>query len=250
MTGTPRSKPRYAELGDQLQAAIESGQYAVGTLLPTELELCERFHVSRHTARAALARLSSAGLVQRRPGAGTRVIAQNAMMRYEHEIDTVDLLLQYGNSTYLKVLDSARASADVAMAQLLDIREGKDYLHLNCLRLEPTRQAIAVSRILVPVRSGVPVKSLLDTTSAARTITEFLAPSRLSRVEQIFDAASFSATEARLLGVKTSAPAMRVQRRYYDADERLLLVAISLHPPERFAYSMVLTRNRRLVGNT
>jgi len=245
MTGPQRSKPRYAELGDLLQAAIESGQYPVGTLLPTELELCERFHVSRHTARAALARLSSAGLVQRRPGAGTRVIAQSAMMRYEHEIDTVDLLLQYGNSTYLKVLDAARASADVAMAQLLDVREGKDYLQLNCLRLEPTRQAIAVTRILVPVRGGVPVQALLDPTTAARTITGFLAPSRLSRVEQIFDAASFSATEARLLGVKTNAPAMRVQRRYYDANEHLLLVAISLHPPERFAYSMVLTRNRR-----
>jgi len=245
MSDAHRSKPRYVELGDLLQAAIESGQYMVGTLLPTELELCERFRVSRHTARAALARLSSAGLVQRRPGAGTRVIAQSAMMRYEHEIDTVDLLLQYGNSTYLKVLDAERLSADVAMAQLLDIREGKDCLQLHCLRLEPTRQPIAVTRILVPARGGVPIRALLKTTTAARAISEFLAPSKLSRVDQIFDAASFSDVEARLLGVKRSAPAMRVQRRYYDANERLLLVAISLHPPERFAYSMVLTRHRR-----
>jgi len=176
MTGTQRSKPRYAELGDLLQAEIESGQYPVGTLLPTELELCERFQISRHTARAALARLSSAGLVQRRPGAGTRVIAKNAMMRYEHEIDTVDLLLQYGNSTYLKVLDAERMNADVAMAQLLDIREGKDYLQLHCLRLEPTRQPIAVTRILVPIRGGVPIKALLDAATAARTISGFLAP--------------------------------------------------------------------------
>ena len=81
MTGTRRNKPRYAELGDLLQAAIEKGEYAVGTLLPTELELCERFSVSRHTARAALAQLITAGLVQRRPGAGTRVISQRAAMR-------------------------------------------------------------------------------------------------------------------------------------------------------------------------
>ena len=42
-----------------------------------------------------------------------------------------------------------------------------------------------------------------------------------------------------------AAPALRVQRCYRDADGRVLMVAISLHPPGRFAYSMVLARNRR-----
>jgi GntR family transcriptional regulator len=246
MTGTRRSKPRYAELGDLLQTAIEKGDYAVGTLLPTELELCERFSVSRHTARAALAQLISAGLVQRRPGAGTRVIAQSAAMRYEHEIDTVDLLMQYGNTTRLQVLSGERGITDAAMAQLLEINEGKEFLRLNSLRLEePSRQPIAVTQMLVPVRSGVPVDKLLDPAGAARAVAKYLDPSKLSRVEQVFDAASFTAEEAKLLDIKKSEPAMRVQRRYRDANGRLLMVAISLHPPGRFAYSMVLSRNHR-----
>ena len=246
MTGTRRSKPRYAELGDLLQAAIEKGDYAVGTLLPTELELCERFSVSRHTARAALAQLISAGLVQRRPGAGTRVIAQSAAMRYEHEIDTVDLLMQYGNSTRLKVLEAERKLADAAMAQRLDIHEGKEYLRLHCLRLEEqTREPIAVTEMLIPVRSGVPTDKLLEVTGAARALAKFLDPAKLSRVEQVFDAASFEAADAKLLDIKKTEPAMRVQRRYRDANARLLLIAISLHPPGRFAYSMVLSRNHR-----
>ncbi|MEN5208665.1 GntR family transcriptional regulator [Stenotrophomonas terrae] len=246
MTGTRRSKPRYAELGDLLQAAIEKGDYAVGTLLPTELELCERFSVSRHTARAALAQLISAGLVQRRPGAGTRVIAQSAAMRYEHEIDTVDLLMQYGNSTRLKVLEAERKLADAAMAQRLDIHEGKEYLRLHCLRLEEqTREPIAVTEMLIPVRSGVPTDKLLEVAGAARALAKFLDPAKLSRVEQVFDAASFEAADAKLLDIKKTEPAMRVQRRYRDANARLLLIAISLHPPGRFAYSMVLSRNHR-----
>lgn len=246
MTGTRRSKPRYAELGDLLQAAIEKGEYAVGTLLPTELELCERFSVSRHTARAALAQLISAGLVQRRPGAGTRVIAQNSAMRYEHEIDTVDLLMQYGNSTRLQVLEAERKLADAAMAQRLDIHEGKEYLRLHCLRLEEqTREPIAVTEMLIPVRTGVPTDKLLEVAGAARALAKFLDPTKLSRVEQVFDAASFEASDAKLLDIKKSEPAMRVQRRYRDANGRLLLVATSLHPPGRFAYSMVLSRNHR-----
>jgi len=246
MTGTRRSKPRYAELGDLLQAAIEKGEYAVGTLLPTELELCERFSVSRHTARAALAQLISAGLVQRRPGAGTRVIAQNSAMRYEHEIDTVDLLMQYGNSTRLQVLEAERKLADPLMAQRLDIHEGKEYLRLHCLRLEEqSREPIAVTEMLIPVRTGVPTDKLLEVAGAARALAKFLDPAKLSRVEQVFDAASFEAADAKLLDIKKSEPAMRVQRRYRDANGRLLLVATSLHPPGRFAYSMVLSRNHR-----
>src|SRR5574337_1295699 len=54
MNAKPRSKPRYAEVGDQLREAIERGDYPVGSLLPTELELCDRFEISRYTARAAL----------------------------------------------------------------------------------------------------------------------------------------------------------------------------------------------------
>lgn len=241
-----RSKPRYAELGDLLQSAIEKGEYAVGELLPTELELCERFNVSRHTARAALAQLIHAGLVRRRPGAGTRVIAKSVAMRYEHEIDTVELLLQYGNTTRLNVLTAHRLVADAAIAQRLEIKEGKDYLHLHCVRLEEdTREPIAITEMLIPVLSGVPVEAFLDVQIAARTVAKFIEPTRLSRVEQMFDAASFTTEDAKLLGIKKTEPAMRVLRRYRDAKGRLILEAISRHPPGRFAYSMVLSRNHR-----
>lgn len=244
MSSTRASKPRYAVIGDELQASIERGDYPVGTLLPTELDLCERYSVSRHTARAALAQLIRAGLVRRRPGAGTRVVAKHAVMRYEHEINSVEQLWQYGNTTRLELLEARRASADEANIVLLEIDKGKPYLQLRSLRLEmPMRQPIAVTELLIPIRTGVPADKLQDPATSARTLGQFLDPSRLSRVEQTFDATSFSAADAKLLGIKRSAPAMRVQRRYRDAGGRLLAVATSLHPPGRFAYSMVLSRN-------
>lgn len=245
-TTTQRSKPRYVELGEELRAAIESGEYPVGSLLPTELELCERFSVSRHTARSALAQLISAGMVLRRPGAGTRVIARHEAMRYEHEIDTVDLLMQYGNTTRLRVIKSQRASADTDMAERLEISAGKDYLYLVGMRMEePSGERIAYTEMLTPVRRGVPVANLLDLTTAARTVATFLDPARLSRVDQRFDATSFTPEQAELMGLSDRDPAMRVERRYRDVTGRLLMLAVSLHPAGRFAYSMVLSRNSR-----
>ena len=246
MTVKQRSKPRYAELGDMLQTGIERGDYPVGSLLPTELELCERYQVSRHTARAALTQLIAAKLVQRRPGSGTRVIAQREAMRYEHEIDNLDLLIQYGNSTRLQVLAAHLATATAGMAKQLEISAGDDYLHLDGLRLEePGREPIAVTEMLVPIRAETPVADMLDLSTSPRTVAMFLDASRLSQVEQVFDAVSLQANEARLLGVKRSEPAMRVQRHYRDADGHLLMLAISKHPPGQFAYSMVLSRTRR-----
>src|SRR5215203_4851633 len=57
---------RYLQIARELKRTIADGTYAVGARLPTELELCEQFGISRFTARAAVRVLSSAGLVTRR----------------------------------------------------------------------------------------------------------------------------------------------------------------------------------------
>ena len=76
------------------------------------------------------------------------MIAQNVAMRYEHEIDTVDLLLQYGNTTRLQVISAQRLPASAEVARQLEITEGKDSLRLYTLRLEePSRQPLAVTEI-------------------------------------------------------------------------------------------------------
>ena len=69
------SQPRYLQIAADLKQAIVSGRYPVGARLPTELELCEQFGISRFTAREAVRVLSSAGLVSRKQRVGTIVVA-------------------------------------------------------------------------------------------------------------------------------------------------------------------------------
>ncbi len=58
-----------------LRKEIVDGIYPpVGSQLPTEHELCERFAVSRYTVREALRRLREDNLVSSRPRTGTQVI--------------------------------------------------------------------------------------------------------------------------------------------------------------------------------
>ena len=45
-----------------LMKEVGDGKFPIGSMLPTELELCERFDVSRYTIREALRRLEEIGL--------------------------------------------------------------------------------------------------------------------------------------------------------------------------------------------
>ena len=68
--------PRYQRVADDLTKRIGSGKYPVGAYLPTEMELCRQYGISRHTVREALRQLRDAGLISRRRRIGTEVVAR------------------------------------------------------------------------------------------------------------------------------------------------------------------------------
>ena len=63
----------YRQIADQLRALIDSGEYVVGSRLPTERDLAEQLKVSRPTVREALIALEVEGRVRIRVGSGIYV---------------------------------------------------------------------------------------------------------------------------------------------------------------------------------
>jgi DNA-binding LacI/PurR family transcriptional regulator len=70
--------PKYKQIYTRLRSALANREYAPGDKLPTENELVEQFHASRPTVSRALAQLESEGLVDRRAGSGTFVLAEKS----------------------------------------------------------------------------------------------------------------------------------------------------------------------------
>lgn len=71
----PISRKNAAEaVFDDLRSAIGSGRLIVGTRLPSEAQLAERYGVSRPIIREALRSLQTLGLTQTRTGSGTYVM--------------------------------------------------------------------------------------------------------------------------------------------------------------------------------
>src|SRR5580692_4700782 len=67
--------PKYRQIYEDLHAAIRTGSFQVGDRLPSETELGERYNTSRITVAKALNELQLQGLVSRRAGSGTHVLA-------------------------------------------------------------------------------------------------------------------------------------------------------------------------------
>ncbi|OKJ31993.1 FadR/GntR family transcriptional regulator [Streptomyces sp. CB01580] len=82
------TSPRRSALADQviaqLRNQITSGEWPVGSRIPTEPELVEQLRVARNTVREAVRALAHNGLLDIRQGSGTYVVATSELAGVMH----------------------------------------------------------------------------------------------------------------------------------------------------------------------
>ena len=69
----PRFQPLYQQIKAAILQGIESGEWAPGQMIPSEMDLARRFAVSQGTVRKAVEALAAENLLARRQGKGTYV---------------------------------------------------------------------------------------------------------------------------------------------------------------------------------
>lgn len=74
----------YLQLYEIIKRKIETGEWTVGSQIPTEEQLCKMFNVSRATVRTAIIELVRQGYLRRQPGKGTfinkKIISEGLVM--------------------------------------------------------------------------------------------------------------------------------------------------------------------------
>lgn len=81
--------PMYAQLADQIRAAVASGRLAPGDKLPGVRELAEQLGINLQTAAKAYAELTAAGLLRTRHGSGTFVAQRSSRTTAKHARDVL-----------------------------------------------------------------------------------------------------------------------------------------------------------------
>jgi GntR family transcriptional regulator len=238
------SRPRYQRVADDLTKRIGNGKYPVGGLLPTEMELCRQYNISRHTVREALRQLRDAGLISRRRRIGTEVVSRMPNASYRQPTNSIGDLLQYAEETQLSILETKEVAADAALAEMLECREGARWLQVNSLRAVPgDARPVCMTTAYIDLRFPDLAKNLAELSGPISAMLERVYGIRIARIEQSIQAVRLGKRQAKLLRALDGSPALRAIRRYYDNTGRLIELSNAIHPGERFTYITSLVRS-------
>src|ERR1700730_5384190 len=126
--------PLYFQIAENLKQAIEEGALKPGERVNNELDLAERLGVSRPTVRHAVQRLVEQGLVSRRRGLGTVVVAPR-ILRSVALTSLYDDLLANHRHPATTVLTAREIRAGDELASVLVLPAGAAVLSVERLRL-------------------------------------------------------------------------------------------------------------------
>jgi len=127
--------PVWLQIRRAIAGPIVEGRWQPGARIPSEMELTERFGVSRMTVGKAIQSLAADGLVQRRRKVGT-VVAERAQERPVFEIwDIADLVARSGGTYAYRLLECRKLAGDPERRELLGVSSRTPTLWMRSLHL-------------------------------------------------------------------------------------------------------------------
>lgn len=232
-------KPRYLALAERITEAIGEGAYEVGSLLPSEAELCTKYRCSRHTVREATRVLQDLGLVVRQQGRGTQVRASKVASRYVLAMDAIPDLWEYVKHTKLKVIRRKIIAARDAIT-LLPGSESHRWRLVEAVRCADAGEPIAWKQVYIDAtydrvlsqigERQVPIYALIEQHYGVRTV----------KVRQDISAIAIPKEAAQTLQVAPGSCGLAVLRHYVGSDNTVFEVTMSVYPADRFRYSVEL----------
>jgi GntR family transcriptional regulator len=245
VTDTRTGDHRYLQVARALRKDIVDGVYPVGSQLPTEHELCERFAVSRYTVREALRRLRDDNLVASRPRAGTMVVPRPSSHAYVQDVMSINDLLAFATGAQFTIESTAMVTLDADIAQRTGLAIGQEWLAVRGVRAT-AGAAVPVCRTEYYInRAFAAVGRMLPRhTGPIFPLIEDLFGVSITEVHQEIAAVAVEPELAAHLKVAAGTPALQMQRTYTTSDGEVAQVTVNTHPGERFRHSATLRRVR------
>lgn len=238
---SPTFSPLYQQIKALITQSLQSGEWKPGELIPSEIELANRFKVSQGTVRKAIDELAAENLVVRRQGKGTFVATHHearAQFRF------LRLMPDAGEPHYAenRILDVKRLRSPAELARLLDIKSGDSVIFIKRVQAFDGIPTI-VEEIWLP---GVLFKGL-----TADRLSEYKGPmyglfetefgTRMIRATEKIRAVTADGDTAELLGVGVSTPLLSVERVSYTYGDRPVEVRRGLYLTDRHHYQNELS---------
>ena len=234
--------PLYYQLKEILLQYIQNAE--LGVPIPPELELCERFGISRPTVRQAVNELVVEGYLERQKGRGTFVTRPKITRDYHFALRSFnDEMQQKGLSPSTRVLEFAAVRADDRVAEKLRLNRGSGVVKLRRLRSANGEPVLIVLTYLPADRFPDLLSKDLEQNSLYTTLAEDY-NSPVERTLRSLEARPAGEYEAELLRIKKGAPVQYIETVAYLADGTPAEFSIGSYRGDRNKFTFELSRSR------
>ena len=228
-------KPLHTQISEYVMTNIESGQWPVGHLLPTEMELCEQFGVSRASVRTALLSLVNDGYLIRVKGRGTFVTTPQRVEESTVFIESfAEEMHRRGEVIETEVLEFRVMQADERVRAKLQLPPDSSVIKLTRLRYR--KDHIDEGPIVLTTSYYTMKLSFLQnydfgSISVHQAMSEH--GMAMKYMEKHINVTSLDARSSRLMCVEGGAPALTIVSYTRDMDDELVEYCESYYPASR-----------------
>lgn len=228
-------KPLYTQVSDYVMEKITSGEWPVGHMLPTEMELCTQFGMSRPSVRTALLSLVNEGYLVRVKGRGTFVTKPQRVEESTVFIESFAAeMLKRGMEIETEVLEFRTMAADERIREYLHLPEGSTVMKLSRLRYckdSFEEGPIVLTSSYFTMKLAFIQNYDFSTTSVHKAMEDHGMARK--HMEKHINAAALDVRSCRLLGVEPGTPAVLIRSFTKDMDEEYIEYCESFYPANR-----------------
>ena len=230
-------RPIYNQLVEILRLKIEN-EMAPNEKMLSERGICEQYGVSRTTVRLAMAELEHMGYIYKRHGKGTFVAAlnknsQNLMESYSF----TDYMREHGKKPSTKVLSFEILDSTNYFAENLGISPGEKIIKITRLRLAD-ELPMMLERTYLPQKDFAGLTEEMVTKKPLYEIFRDNYGQVIKVADEEFSAGLLSDIEASLLGIPKDLACLKLIRKTYNNENRVIEFTLSVARSDKFVYKV------------
>ncbi|MDY2788860.1 MAG: GntR family transcriptional regulator [Atopobium sp.] len=233
--------PLYQQIYEEIQLAIQNGEYVEDQMLPTEKELIEKYGVSRITVRRAIEDLCANGYLIKRQGKGTFVAPPHmnrAFLQSNMVQSFTDLCISAGVRPGAHVISREIVPAREQEREFLGLPQGSLLLYIKRLRLADD-MPIFEENLFLPYQGSEELFSAnLEDVSIFATMKDLIGRYPNSTYRRTVEAVNANVRQASNLSIQPRSALLYLHVLFLDQNKKPLCIGKQYYVGSRYQFDV------------
>ncbi len=234
--------PMYLQVANWIESMLQNSEYEVGSKLPSEGELADKFQLNRNTIRHAISVMVQQGLLEKQKGVGTFVRRKKPLApvrqlgKLTSFIDDFELDAREGIAAEGVIISQERITPPAEIAAILNIMDGDFAVKIERVRIADKTPFVYEIQYYSFSRFGRLLDMEIEGSMYKLLIDEFNAD--LDHSVRTLQAVRPSKEIAARLKISRDIPCMFYKSRAYDSKDDCLEVLHSYYRGDRYLFQV------------